>query len=1019
MCEAGLGYAEGSAAADDSHCVPCAPGTYSASVDNTACKPKSTTACGVGEGYSVGTTRADDASCNTCSAGHYSDVDDDSMCKPKSISTCPEGKGYTEGTPSSNSATCTRCRGGTYSSSNDQSACKQSAISTFDRQFNRELNASNFTAALNTLDRILQVTRNSGTTHHGRNEVALIVVNNLALVTARSNTTSEQRRHVATILRDTVSDEHSDDRNTNSIHEVLNKTANMITAVIQSAVGANKKLATDTSQALLEAASSVLRSFPPSSSGSGSDSGAGSADNSIPFDQRAVSGIAESLARSTIRTGPTASVVAQSIAFTTQTVDLHVDTIVLRTYSSETVNSNIGRSLRSTPIGADDPRDLAPASTVTIPTVLLGGEVGDNNSSSSSSINTSSSTNISSVAVFQYGQAVNPFSPHTAADVVGVYLFAPTTGNNVSNASSPNATTTTGIPKGKVGVGFSPRPINDTDNDECTAVHNEARSGGATLKSTLTDVCTQWDEATKTFVPKKGCQLAKAFFNKSSKSTLLKCECGVDQNDLSKGVLMCVSGYTFDRLGHAFKPGLAAKPSTAPLVCAVVPIILVLVIVAIRAIYRCRYRAAMRTRMIGTTAQTSEANSVINPLHTEEGTRARVRQNSKINPLHTTEGVRTTEKLSRLSHANRLSQNRRRSDIQSASLPGRLVRQLFAYESHGAGGVNEGAGNASRPWLRYWWQRQWWERMRGSHQLLAIFTGRRSRGMGVIERLLLFLCGLYSNMFGVTLMFYLKSCYDMKSIFAEDTFNLRELVEARVGMMIVASSVTLPINAFVSITFKNMAVYFARAKLKTRNRRSTRSANARVAAGYRQSCTGKLRYTPKQVKHLLIGLMGWICAVAQIALCAYVILILTAAKQNNENDAAAAVLPCRCRISHSGLQSDKWVMLIIMQVLFWLFVSRPLSIGFAMMLIQCFQNRNRARRRWSEARATKRATTRATKRAAKRAAKLAYSARRATAETEIVGVSTGCAMCKVCGKTSGCEHVTMQESKTDRGKRVR
>ena len=89
--------------------------------------------------------------------------------------------------------------------------------------------------------------------------------------------------------------------------------------------------------------------------------------------------------------------------------------------------------------------------------------------------------------------------------------------------------------------------------------------------------------------------------------------------------------------------------------------------------------------------------------------------------------------------------------------------------------------------LRRAWQRMAWRSMRQSHELLAIFLAQRRPGMGVSERMVLFVGCLESQLMGITLMFFLHSCYSMSSIFEEDSLPIASWIEARVYMMAIAT----------------------------------------------------------------------------------------------------------------------------------------------------------------------------------------------------------------------------------------
>ena len=58
--------------------------------------------------------------------------------------------------------------------------------------------------------------------------------------------------------------------------------------------------------------------------------------------------------------------------------------------------------------------------------------------------------------------------------------------------------------------------------------------------------------------------------------------------------------------------------------------------------------------------------------------------------------------------------------------------------------------------------------------------------------------------------------------------------------------------------------------------------------------------------------------------------MLTAADHSDADATQGAQMPCHCRISHNGLQSGRWLAMVVAQVFFWLCISRPVSIAVGM-----------------------------------------------------------------------------------------
>lgn len=222
--------------------------------------------------------------------------------------------------------------------------------------------------------------------------------------------------------------------------------------------------------------------------------------------------------------------------------------------------------------------------------------------------------------------------------------------------------------------------------------------------------------------------------NSTTQEWSFQCECPFDKKELSStnGGMVTLAAYAFDRFGHVFKPGLAVIPSVAPLVLTILPF--VIAFGAMAAMHRAK---CMKTRP-----------------------RPTFGDNDVVNPMHTTAGVVMQEQ-----HQRRAERLRRQSvSLADANIGFRSIRVIqknFRVEtSNERGGKKDEDGDKrptgviSRVLLRYSCQRRWWSAMKGSHELLAIFTGHRKPGMGANERLVIFIGCLYSNMLGATLMFH-------------------------------------------------------------------------------------------------------------------------------------------------------------------------------------------------------------------------------------------------------------------------
>lgn len=217
---------------------------------------------------------------------------------------------------------------------------------------------------------------------------------------------------------------------------------------------------------------------------------------------------------------------------------------------------------------------------------------------------------------------------------------------------------------------------------------------------------------------------------------------------------MTLAAYTFDRVGHVFKPGLDIIPSIAPLVLVIIP--LVIALVALAAIEVTERRRAKEKASRPKPTFEDDGNHVVNPLNTDDGVRVRERHRRSVS------GQRRQES-GNLENNNNVGGGGLEDHAMGGSLR-TFARRLFRVETSVETDEDEEneatdedsspTGVVSRVCLRYPWQRRWWSAMKGSHELLAIFTGRRKPGMGPSERLVIFIGCFYVNMLGTTIMFH-------------------------------------------------------------------------------------------------------------------------------------------------------------------------------------------------------------------------------------------------------------------------
>jgi hypothetical protein len=854
---------------------------------------------------------------------------------PKTIKTCPSGEGYTEGAAISDSSTCNACIGAKFSNAIDAKDCQNHSTrncpagqgievgtatadafcKTLAATFSDELDANNVTAALDTLDAML-ISATAANTTAATEDIQLTVVSNLEKVAALPNSTAARRRQVATILSESVFDfADSDGKDGGSgnagasattrsdvSNSILAKTSQVVASLVAGAINSNTRLATVTSQALIESTSSVLRTT-AGNDDAAANSGRPGSEN-LRSSRLAIVAAVEAVASATNRSAPVTSIVARSISFTRTSIvppggqdaaneGLPGSSIEINAYDPAT--KQVGQEANE-----NDPRGLARPSAVSISSSLVQGGYSEDGGGGGSV----------DAFVFQYSQSTNPFSSQVASDVVVVRIDD---GFVVNKSAGEPAGALPLSPVGNVSINFNPRSSNNSQDDECKVVFNVEANGNAGLESALTNVCATWNGSS--FAPTKGCRLSQAEMNSTAGTWSLICQCAVDKSEIENSVTASLIDYTFDRFGRVFSPGRIIKPSVAPLVITILPTLVALV--ALVAITLSRSR---KTRVRKRPLPPELDNAVVNPLHTASMTNIKERQQ------------RCEEWRRRASVTRAPSGDNATSSAEGGTI--RIIRGIFGVQTnHEEDDQEEDRTKAASMifgmCLRYSWQRRWWLSMQDSHELLAIFKGPERRGMGLNERLVIFLGCFYSNMLGATLMYYQYSCYELKSIFAEDAMDLGVIVEARVSMMVLASLFTIPVNAVVSITFMIQETH-----LNFISREGKANRNGHKAGSCR--CWGE---KSKRAWFFFVSILGWAVAVAQIVICGVAVVIMTATKTSD--GANSAKVPCRCRISHNEQQSGRWLLMIGFSTWFWLLFSRPGSIGIVLFLTQCKQRANK------------------------------------------------------------------------------
>jgi hypothetical protein len=260
----------------------------------------------------------------------------------------------------------------------------------------------------------------------------------------------------------------------------------------------------------------------------------------------------------------------------------------------------------------------------------------------------------------------------------------------------------------------------------------------------------------------------------------------------------------------------------------------------------------------------------------------------------------------------------------------RIMRHLFLVETDGVEGDETGDAAADDSsdhafCLRRPWQRRVWGALKNSHNFLSIFMAERKPGMGVSQRLVLFLGTLQSQMMGVTLMYYIQQCYTYTSIFEEGGMDLSRVLAGRFAMLVLTSLFCVPVDVIVHSAFS-----VNQFRLRVDSEGKNGSCCLAVCPQRRHGCIKSKTCTRIRAFGFT---MPWLIVTAQVAVCSAVTIMLTAADHNGEGAAQGAEqVPCHCRISHNSKQSGNWLLMVVFQMFFWLCISRPLTIAVGMLV---------------------------------------------------------------------------------------
>ena len=97
-------------------------------------------------------------------------------------------------------------------------------------------------------------------------------------------------------------------------------------------------------------------------------------------------------------------------------------------------------------------------------------------------------------------------------------------------------------------------------------------------------------------------------------------------------------------------------------------------------------------------------------------------------------------------------------------------------------------------------------------------------------------------------------------------------------------------------------------------------------AGIRLRCRRVKMPVPRWFK-----VLPWTLLLAQILVTSGFIILSTAAGQSAQE---AERLSCKCRIAHTQNQTQAWVLMVVLQLCIWLFITRPLTIAAGILTLQ-------------------------------------------------------------------------------------
>jgi hypothetical protein len=580
------------------------------------------------------------------------------------------------------------------------------------------------------------------------------------------------------------------------------------------------------------------------------------------------------------------------------------------------------------------------------------------------------------VFVTQYSDRLNPYAKNATSDVVSVRIDS-----RIDSVTSPRARgatrrgrqllplptavaadkTTTATPTTttlRLDFTIVPSANESTVDDDCKTVYrvgaNASGREAEKFRQALSSSCAKWNGTA--FVPLDGCILLNASFSgdgASGSSTILsktitstddisslvppsntdsttastewnlQCECTVQLGESEGGSSSADAGeegntfaivdYTFDQLGRAFHPSTLVKVSVVPVLVAAIPVILeLLALFAVECWWRCRARGARGKRIRARTGNDGEAPA--------QGRRTEGKEGKEGNE----------EKESTTLATDREEQSH--SSTGEAFTTGRRFG--------GARPVGARLGGLSHSW----------HQMKDSHEVLAICCARRRPGCGVSTRIVIFVCALEAQVMSVTVMFWLYSCYSMTSVFEDGELNTGTWVFNRVVMLALASMLTFPLKVTMKLLF---LLNRMRAENQTIDLSCCYCCFGGGGGGGGGVGGGALR---RRARHngkcrlmtclpWWFAMVPWCFAAIQTAVFAFTIALATASNEGSLSISDALVqdftagggflngpsdwaksLPCHCRVSHTEYQTDQWLSMVAMQLLFWIFLTTPASI---------------------------------------------------------------------------------------------